>query len=282
MSHVGTAMEPTTPSAPSTQLRTDIGSNLLLKPRRSAARRWLVIVSFVLHGGAIAAYLLFGLLQVERLSPERGRIEVSLARRMSDPGGGLEPGEKPKTPRPPKPEDKRVTKDRVQPVETPPVVAPEQTPTTGGGGNNLTPGTGNDNLPPGGQCEGADCSDDPDAPIVATGKAKPAVVEQKEDKFVPPVDMKKKRLGGDTQIVPDQVTRTAMSRDGKSSWTGIVKFCIDTSGRVKSASMAKPTGYPAYDALLLRGVRQWTYSAHTVGGTPVPACSTVKFDFSMQ
>jgi TonB family protein len=271
---VGTAMEPT-PSVVSSP--SPLGSRLLRPPRR--AGRWLVLVSLVVHAGAIAAYLVVGMMRIEQLKPERGRVEVAM-RRQPDPGGGLEPGERPA---PPKPEHRRVTTDRVQPrdhVE----VAPEtpQTPTaTTGTGTALT--TGDPTLPPGpvsGDCVGPSCSDDPTPTTGVPRREQPPTVELPET-VAPPV-IQKLRISGDTQIHPSDVTRTAMLRDGKSKVLGIVKLCLDTAGRVTHASVVKSTGFADYDRLLVGGVRTWRYTPVMIAGRAVPVCSTVSFSFSMK
>ncbi|MDX2088245.1 MAG: hypothetical protein SFX73_10365 [Kofleriaceae bacterium] len=105
---------------------------------------------------------------------------------------------------------------------------------------------------------------------------------RKQSVVLPPNVMGGLRTGGDTQIHPPATVKTEMQRDGRDRITGTVKLCLDTAGRVASAQILGTTKYPAYDAVLLAKVREWTYRPYAVNGTPVPACSAVTFQYSMR
>jgi hypothetical protein len=62
-------------------------------------------------------------------------------------------------------------------------------------------------------------------------------------------------------IPPDAI---ASSRD----FAGAIRVVIGTDGKVKSASIHRPS-YPAYDARLLQASRQWVYRPATRNGEPV-------------
>src|SRR5262245_45523583 len=176
------------------------GSRMTTKPRRSKARSWLVTASLVIHAGAIGAYVVLGMMRIEQLKPDRGRIEVAVGPRMQDPGGGPEPGMKPKDP--PRPEPKKhTTKDIVQAKPTTPVTTDtsDQTPTQATGDTTgTTPGGGggtDPTKPPGGGggCVGPDCKDDP--------KPEPPKQETKQEVVnVAPTVIQKLRISGDTQL----------------------------------------------------------------------------------
>jgi hypothetical protein len=54
----------------------------------------------------------------------------------------------------------------------------------------------------------------------------------------------------------------------KNEYNGAVKVRIGTDGRVKAASIDRPS-HPAYDAVLLNTARSWLYKPATQNGTPV-------------
>jgi len=276
--------DPDTGSAPGSTPSISLGSNLL-RPQRRGARRWLVIVSLIAHAAAIGAYVVVGMMRIERLTPDKGRISISMGHQI-DPGSGPTPGSKPKPPKPEQPPQVKTVKPKVivQPVDQS-HISLEQSPSTandtddstgdtddtgGGGGGGGDPCIGPDCKTGGGDpCVGANCK-------TGGGDTKP-IVEQVEN--IPPTVIQSLRLSGDTQIHPSEVALNAMRRDGKTKVLGIVKLCLDTSGRINKVSVLKSTGYPDYDLGLVRGVRTWTYRPHRVNNTPVPVCSTVAFAY---
>jgi TonB family protein len=262
-----------------------LGSNLLAPRRRSVARRWLIILSMVVHGGAIAAYVVVGMLRVERLKPDRGRITVSLGMQLPDQTGGPEPGSKPKDPPKPK-RDEVKTKIQVD-TTVQPTTDTSKISNTGqsrtstselpGTGSGHTPSPGSDSTkPPGGGCQGEDCP-----PPETTTTKKP---EPKPEAELTPQDMKLLNTTPDDlrHIQPNDVTKTAIQRDGKAKVVGIVRVCIDERGRISKTSLTKSTGYSAYDSALVTGVRRWTYNPAIKDGVATPACSTVFFTFILK
>jgi TonB family protein len=246
-------------------------------------RTWL-IVSVVAHLGLLGAYVVHGMWQIEKVTFERPPVQLAAMSPMAveDPMAGLEPGAKPKAPEPPKPQTKVVVDDLAQPK---PDVTPDpattattstttdaNTPPGGGGipGTKLTSGTGQPCLDPAG------CETD------TTPKCRGDACLPEQPPFVPPRELRKKLIAGETQIVPDHPTKIALQRAGKDRVIGVVKYCIDTGGNVTSAQLERSTGYPAYDARLVDGVRAWKFRPHTIGTTPIGACSTVNFDFQMK
>jgi TonB family protein len=90
------------------------------------------------------------------------------------------------------------------------------------------------------------------------------------------------RISGETQLQPSAVTQNQMMREGVSRVEARVTVCVTTSGSVGSATMRTSTRYPAYDQILLAAVRDWRYRPYVVNGTQVPACSIVRFIYTIQ
>lgn len=62
-------------------------------------------------------------------------------------------------------------------------------------------------------------------------------------------------------VPPDSIALT-------NEYQGVLKVRIGTDGRVKSASVEKPS-HPSYDVRLLQAARQWVYHPATRNGQPV-------------
>jgi TonB family protein len=90
------------------------------------------------------------------------------------------------------------------------------------------------------------------------------------------------RISGETQVHPDDITQHQMIHDGVGRVAGVVKLCIAVDGSVGSTRLLVSTKYAAYDAALVAAVAGWRYQPYRVNGTPVPACSTVRFVYTMQ
>jgi outer membrane biosynthesis protein TonB len=54
----------------------------------------------------------------------------------------------------------------------------------------------------------------------------------------------------------------------RNQYDGAVKVRIGTDGRVKAATIDRPS-HPAYDAVLLNTARSWLYKPATQNGTPI-------------
>jgi TonB family protein len=90
------------------------------------------------------------------------------------------------------------------------------------------------------------------------------------------------RISGQTQVHPDGVTQNQMIHDGTSQVEAVVKLCIAPDGSVGSTRLLRSTRYGAYDAALIAAVVAWRYQPYRVNGTAVPACSTVRFVYTIQ
>ena len=90
------------------------------------------------------------------------------------------------------------------------------------------------------------------------------------------------RTSGETQVHPGEVDQSQMIHDGVGRVEAIVKLCITADGSVGQTRLLRSTKYPAYDAVLLAAVRDWRYQPFRVNGTAVPACSTVRFVYTIE
>lgn len=94
---------------------------------------------------------------------------------------------------------------------------------------------------------------------------------------VAPTALEASRISGEKNITPDDVTRTEIQRSGKNQLMVPVKICLDTSGKITSVKIMKSSGFPAYDAKLMREINKWRYRPLMVNGKASPVCSAVQF-----
>ncbi len=100
---------------------------------------------------------------------------------------------------------------------------------------------------------------------------------------VPPTLLEGSRISGDKMIVPDDVTKTEISRSGKDKIIASYKLCINTSGAVTSVNMLKSSGFPSYDAKIKNKMQnEWKYKPYAVNGRAVPVCTAVTFIYSQK
>lgn len=98
---------------------------------------------------------------------------------------------------------------------------------------------------------------------------------------VAPTVLDSYRIAGDKYILPDDITKTEISRSGKDRVVGSLKLCVDITGKVSSVSQLKSTGYSAYDSKLQNTIRgTWRYKPYEVNGRAVPVCTAVTFIYS--
>jgi hypothetical protein len=99
---------------------------------------------------------------------------------------------------------------------------------------------------------------------------------------VPPTLLEANRTSGNKNIVPANLTQVEIARSGKDRIVGSYKLCLDASGAVTTVAQLKTTGFPAYDAKIVREMRQWAYKPYLINGTPVPVCTAATFIYSPQ
>lgn len=94
---------------------------------------------------------------------------------------------------------------------------------------------------------------------------------------VPPVLLERNRIRGARQIDPDTATTTAIAKAGRSTVVASLKLCLNAKGQVTTVRRERSSGFPAYDAKLVREVRSWAFRPYLIAGTPAAVCSTVTF-----
>jgi TonB family protein len=261
------------------------------------SRRWLVAVSITAHLCILAGVFVSGIWRIGRL--EAGPRKFDLAVQTPPPppapaGGSKVPRPldfKPLVPRP-MPNGPR---QPVPPVDTPPVEQAVQGTGDGSGSGSGDPtsiGTCTEN-----------CGDAPPAePVCGNGSVEAGEpcddgnttggdgcsATCRIEVMPPPVRtvassvLAGLRISGETQVHPDEITQNQMIRDGASRVVAVVNLCIGTEGSVRSTRLVVPTKYTAYDAALVAAVAGWRYEPYRLDGAPVPACSTVRFVYTIQ
>jgi TonB family protein len=121
-----------------------------------------------------------------------------------------------------------------------------------------------------------------DGSATPPAKKDPPKVEEDKETMVPPNVLTMMRVSGSTQIMPSDVTKIAMQRDGREKSIGVAKVCVSETGAVTQVSMIQSTKYPAYDAQLISGIRTWTYKPYAAKGRNVKVCGTVTFVYGMK
>ncbi len=260
------------------------------------SRRWLAVVSLSAHLCILIGVFVSGIWRVERL--ESGPPRFTLAVQPPPPPPAPASGARaPRTPEIQPRVRRHEVHQTVQPVpqvETP----PEPTPTGDGDGGGSGSGSGD----PAGTCT-ENCGDAPPAdPVCGNGAVEAG--EQCDDgntasgdgcsatcrievrppptATVAPSVLSGLRISGQTQVHPDEVTQNQMIRDGAGKVEAVVKLCITADGGVGSTHLLNSTKYAAYDAALIAAVAGWRYQPYRLNGTAVPACSVVRFVYTIQ
>jgi hypothetical protein len=98
---------------------------------------------------------------------------------------------------------------------------------------------------------------------------------------VSPQALDANRISGEKNIVPDDATKTEISRAGKDKLVGSYKLCITAEGSIKTVNQLKSTGFAAYDQKIMNTIRgEWRYRPFTVDGRATPVCTAVTFIYS--
>jgi len=99
---------------------------------------------------------------------------------------------------------------------------------------------------------------------------------------VAPTSLEANRIAGEKDIVPDDVTKTEISRSGKDRLVGSFKLCINAKGNVAAVNQLKSTGIPTYDQKIKNTIRgEWRYWPFVVNGKATPVCTAVTFVFTV-
>ena len=249
-------------------------------------RKPLLVASILVHAGAFTALALAALWRIEKLPLEdHGGVVASLML-PKDTGGGAAPA---KVEMKPKPRPKVKIKDTVQPTQRKEEVSTDtdEAPqgeilgdSTDGPPGNGTGGDGNGKLAPTGDCATPPCDGNKkDEPIVETTKKE----IPKKKKPVTISETKVKRISGDARIEAPNSVKVSMQRADESRVTGTIKVRADDHGRVVRTSVAKSTGYDAYDDKLASEMSDWRYEPlRDADGEPTPFCTFVTLIYVMR
>jgi len=100
---------------------------------------------------------------------------------------------------------------------------------------------------------------------------------------VAPAALDALRIAGEKNIVPDDVTKTEISRSGKDRLVGSFKLCLTLEGNISQVTQLKSTGFSSYDAKIQNTIRgEWRYRPFTVNGKPTPVCTAVTFIYNQK
>jgi serine/threonine protein kinase len=100
---------------------------------------------------------------------------------------------------------------------------------------------------------------------------------------VTPMALDANRIGGDTEIVPDDTTQAEIGRSGVSKISGSFKLCIGSDGTVSTVKQLKSTGFQSYDAKIEATIRnKWRYRPYLVNGKPSVVCTAVMLIYSQK
>jgi cysteine-rich repeat protein len=262
------------------------------------SRRWLVVVSVTAHLCIIAGVFVSGIWRLERLDAAPRKFDLAVQAPPPPPpapgGSKAPPPDAPRPPRPPRP----VAHGHHQPppvtVETPPVVTATGDGSGSGSGDPTSTSTCTENCGPGpvaepvcgnGSVEAGEQCDDGNT-TSGDGCSATCRIEVRPPPppaTVAPSVLAGLRISGETQVHPDELTHHQMIRDSVGRVVGVVKLCIAADGSVASTHLMTSTKYAAYDAALVAAVAGWRYQPYrTSAGTPVAACSIVRFVYTIQ
>jgi len=100
---------------------------------------------------------------------------------------------------------------------------------------------------------------------------------------VAPAALDALRIAGDKNILPEDVTKTEISRSGKDRLVGTFKLCLTLEGNISAVNLLKSTGFPAYDSKIQSKIRgEWRYRPFMVNGKPTPVCTAVTFIYNQK
>lgn len=258
-------------------------------------RPTLLVAVIGLHAAVVFAFVVSSIWKIEKLEAGTRPFDLAVApEAQPEPGspeGSPAPKFKPKHPHDKK--DKEITHDVTQPETKKPdeqaaakAVADatasvfgngngEGSGSSNGSGNGLGSGKGS-GTGSGSDCVGPSC----DKSCEELGTCPPITL--------PPTLLRGLRTSGETQIHPDDVTKTEIIRSGKTKVVASFRVCIGVHGEVSSMQLAKPSGFAGYDSSLTAGMRGWTYKpymlkdAKTGEEHPIPVCGIVTFIYAMQ
>ena len=98
----------------------------------------------------------------------------------------------------------------------------------------------------------------------------------------PPVEVAREliegsRTSGNTQIIPDDRTKTEIANRGVIETTASFRLCIGIDGVPTSVSRVSSSCFPRYDELIRTTIETWRYSPYRIDGVPVEVCTGINF-----
>ncbi|HUH04383.1 MAG TPA: energy transducer TonB [Kofleriaceae bacterium] len=254
--------------------------------RRKKLPRWLaalLLSSIAIHAAVIAAMVLHGWWQVDKLSLPRGGVTLAVTTPPPPPPAARKGAAKPTAPNPS--QLRRAVSDTTQPV----TLHDPQTLSLGDAGDQLGVADGiTDGVPDGVAgttcligCKDTELSFEEPPPCVGPD-CKCTGDDCDEVPIVPQVAIEERRTHGDPKIYPPDPTLIAIKRDGVSRVVTTVKMCLSAQGTVQQLEVLKSSGYPAYDALIRSTMRTWRYEPFQVNGEPVPVCTSITFIYNQR
>lgn len=227
------------------------------KAKPTARRRMLVSASLVLHGGLLAAGVIYSFWHVDELSPPTVTVTFLAAAPPPPPP----PAAKKKTS-----ERKTVTREVTQPKPNE-IVQPKkeekQEETDDGVEGGVEGGVA------GGVVGGV--GDGPAQPAAPPPPAPPA-----PPKFVSP-SIGKGQMLVDPSVPPYRfVLPPAFASPGKQLWA-MLQICIAVNGNVASVSIVKSMD-PKVDGLLQSKARTWRHKPMNIDGKPIPYCYRLRYN----
>lgn len=263
-------------------------------PASRRARTVVISASVAVHAIALTAVAIAAMWNIDKLELDPRGVTVSSLTLPGDSGGGGMPEQATLVPKEEKVKERKIVpKDTVQPTTEVEEEEEDDAPVSDAASEgaldlgSTIPGnnTGGDGLGVDEPTDGAGCTKPPCGEGTDQGTEKPK--KKKKDpvvttEFIDPKVAKGLRTSGNDRIPAPDSVRAAMLRENKERVIGSVKLCIGTDGGIDRASMAKSTGYDAYDNKLLGEMRLWKYRPYKVGNKAVPACTIVTVIYVMK
>jgi hypothetical protein len=230
----------------------------------------LIIAGLVIHVAMLMTMWIKSIWDVEKLELPKGRISLG-GFAPPPPPPPLKGGKKPDDAKKDLPKKKKVT-DTVQPVKEAEKIADTNSVNTDDEG----PEDGDPDGDPNGSRDGiAGGVPNPQPPPPPPPPAPP--------QNVAPTALEALRTSGDKDIQPDDVTKTEIGRSGKAKMVASFKICLNTGGGINDVKQLKSSGFPAYDAKLIRTIKStWKYRPFLVNGKAAPVCTAVTFIYSQK
>src|SRR5438046_2671003 len=77
---------------------------------------------------------------------------------------------------------------------------------------------------------------------------------------VAPTVLEARRIAGEKAIVPDDQTKTDITRSGKEKTVSSFKLCLAADGSINSVTQLKSSGFPPYDKKIISTIKtEWKY-----------------------